>query len=154
MSLFGTLMNKIFGAAPAHAETVTVETTSAPAASAGPNDKVVEAVVAVTDAARSVQGAASTAAAAAVTLASVDIAKILDGMNAKQAQKLNWRQSIVDLMKLVGMDSSQTARKELAKELHYTGDPNDSAAMNIWLHKQVMGKIAANGGKLPEDIKH
>ena len=68
-------------------------------------------------------------------------------------EKLNWKQSIVDLMKLLGLDSSLAARKELAKELHYTGDTNDSATMNVWLHKQVMTKLAANGGKLPADIK-
>ena len=65
-----------------------------------------------------------------------------------------WRTSIVDLMKALDIDSSFAARKELAKELGYTGDSNDSASMNIWLHKQVMAKLAANGGKLPPDIKH
>jgi hypothetical protein len=74
-------------------------------------------------------------------------------MAEKAGQKLNWRSSIVDLMKLVGLDSSLTARKELATELHYTGDQNDSAGMNIWLHKQVMAKLAANGGKVPDDLK-
>ena len=67
--------------------------------------------------------------------------------------KLAWRTSIVDLMKALNLDSSLNARKELAKELNYTGDTNDSATMNVWLHKQIMGKLAANGGKLPADIK-
>ena len=75
-------------------------------------------------------------------------------MAQKNAEKLNWRTSIVDLMKLVGMDSGLSARKTLAQELHYTGDTNDSASMNIWLHKQVMQKIAENGGEVPEDLKH
>ena len=66
---------------------------------------------------------------------------------------LNWRTSIVDLMKLVGMDSSLQARKELATELGYTGDKNDSATMNVWLHKQVMRKLAENGGKVPDELK-
>ena len=74
-------------------------------------------------------------------------------MEAK-GEKLEWRTSIVDLMKALDIDSSFAARKELAKELGYTGDSNDSASMNIWLHKQVMTKLAANGGKLPPDIKH
>jgi hypothetical protein len=74
-------------------------------------------------------------------------------MAKKNPEKLNWRTSIVDLMKLVGMDSSLTARKELAKELNYTGNTTDSASMNMWLHKQVMRKIAENGGKLPADMK-
>ena len=62
--------------------------------------------------------------------------------------------AIVDLMKALDIDSSLAARKELAKELGYTGDTNDSASMNVWLHKQVMAKLAANGGKLPPEIKH
>jgi hypothetical protein len=75
-------------------------------------------------------------------------------MAKQNTQKLNWRTSIVDLMKLVGMDSSLNARKELARELNYSGDTNDSAAMNVWLHKQVMAKIAANGGNVPQDLLH
>ena len=81
---------------------------------------------------------------------SVDVAPILDKAVAAKGEKLEWRTSIVDLMKALDIDSSFTARKELAKELGYTGDSNDSASMNIWLHKQVMTKLAANGGKLPE----
>src|SRR6185437_8283648 len=73
---------------------------------------------------------------------------------AKKGEKLEWRTSIVDLMKALDIDSSLAARKELAKELGYSGDTNDSATMNIWLHKQVMAKLAANGGKLPPEIKH
>ena len=86
-------------------------------------------------------------------MAQVDVEQVLNAMAQKSAEKLNWRTSIVDLMKLLGIDSSITARKELAKELHYTGDSNDSAAMNIWLHRQVMNKVAANGGKVPADLK-
>ena len=69
-----------------------------------------------------------------------------------RAEKLDWRKSIVDLMKLVGMDSSLTARKQLATELHFTGDMNDSASMNVWLHKQVLIKLAENGGKVPLEL--
>ena len=82
----------------------------------------------------------------------VDIEAVLDGLNAERAQKLNWRTSIVDLMKLVGMESSLSERKELADELGYTGDKSDSAAMNIWLHKQVLKKLQDNGGKVPADL--
>src|SRR5256885_16254941 len=85
---------------------------------------------------------------------SVDVAPILDKAVAAKGEKLAWRTSIVDLMKALDIDSSFAARKELAKELGYTGDSNDSASMNIWLHKQVMTKLAANGGKLPPEIKH
>ncbi len=84
----------------------------------------------------------------------VDVAPILDKAVAAKKEKLEWRTSIVDLMKALDIDSSFAARKELAKELGYTGDSNDSASMNIWLHKQVMAKLAANGGKLPPEIKH
>ncbi len=82
----------------------------------------------------------------------VDIEEVLDGLNAERDQKLNWRSSIVDLMKLVGMESSLSERKELADELGYTGDKSDSAAMNIWLHKQVLKRLRDNGGKVPADL--
>lgn len=82
----------------------------------------------------------------------VDVAAILDGLAAKNPEKLDWKKSIVDLMKLVGMDSSFKARKQLAQELNYTGDPNDSASMNVWLHKQVLIKISENGGKVPQEL--
>jgi hypothetical protein len=74
-------------------------------------------------------------------------------MAAKNGQNLNWKQSIVDLMKLLGLDSSLDARKSLAQELNYSGDTSDSASMNIWLHKQVMNKLAENGGKVPAELK-
>ena len=82
----------------------------------------------------------------------VDVEAILNDMAQKNSQKLNWRTSIVDLLKLLGLDSSLASRKELAQELNYSGDMNDSAAMNIWLHKQVMKKLAENGGKVPADL--
>ncbi|MGE5217498.1 MAG: DUF3597 domain-containing protein [Chloroflexota bacterium] len=84
---------------------------------------------------------------------SVDVAAIVDKAAAATGEKLAWRTSIVDLMKALNLDSSLTARKQLASELKYTGDTNDSATMNVWLHKQIMGKLSANGGKLPADIK-
>jgi hypothetical protein len=87
-------------------------------------------------------------------MSQVDVAAVLTKMAAANKEKLDWKKSIVDLMKLLGLDSSLTARKELAKELHYDGDMNDSAKMNIWLHKQVMQKLAANGGKVPDDLKN
>jgi hypothetical protein len=127
MSIFGKIMGAIFG-------------TKADAAPAGGG--------AAADAGSS-GGAAATPAAA-----TVDVAPILDKAVAAKGEKLAWRTSIVDLMKALDIDSSLGARKELAKELGYTGDSNDSASMNIWLHKQVMTKLAANGGVLPPDIKH
>ena len=83
----------------------------------------------------------------------IDVAAVLDKAVAAKKQKLEWRTSIVDLMKALDLDSSLTARQELARELHYQGDTNDSAKMNIWLHGQLMRKLAENGGKLPADIR-
>ena len=79
--------------------------------------------------------------------------RVLDKAVAAQKEKLEWRTSIVDLMKALNLDSSLAARKELAKELNYSGDTNNSATMNIWLHKQVIRKLAENGGKVPDDLK-
>jgi Domain of unknown function (DUF3597) len=129
MSIFGKIMSAIFG-------------TKADAAPAGGG--------ASTPASGGTSAGAGSAAAPAK---SVDVAPILDKAVAAKKEKLEWRTSIVDLMKALDIDSSLGARKELAKELGYTGDTNDSATMNIWLHKQVMAKLAANGGKLPADVK-
>jgi hypothetical protein len=97
--------------------------------------------------------ASATAAPAAPPAQTVDVAAVVDKAAAAKGEKLAWRTSIVDLMKALGLDSSLTARKQLASELKYTGDMNDSATMNVWLHKQIMAKLAANGGQLPSDIK-
>jgi hypothetical protein len=136
MSIFGKIMSAIFG----------TKAGAAPASgSAGP-------VIAGSEAPAAPGGSGGSPAAAAPAQ-SVDVASILDKAVAAKKEKLEWRTSIVDLMKALDIDSSLAARKELAKELGYTGDSNDSASMNIWLHKQVMVKLAANGGKLPADIK-
>jgi len=124
MSIFGKIMGAIFGS---HAEAAT------PADGAG--------------------GGTATSSGGAVA-GSVDVAAILDKAVAAKKEKLEWRTSIVDLMKALDVDSSLSARKELAKDLKYPSDTNDSAAMNIWLHKQMMAQLAANGGKLPPDMKH
>ena len=136
MSIFGKIMSAIFGSKAA-------ATPASGGAAAG-------------GAATSGSGAApsSAPAAPAAPPQSVDVAAIVDKAAAAKGEKLEWRTSIVDLMKALDIDSSLSARKELAKELGYTGDSNDSASMNIWLHKQVMAKLAANGGKLPPEIKH
>ncbi len=83
---------------------------------------------------------------------SVDVNAVLNDLASKNSEQLDWRKSIVDLMKLVGIDSSLSSRKELAKELGYTGDSSDSATMNVWLHKQVLKKLAENGGKIPAEL--
>jgi hypothetical protein len=89
---------------------------------------------------------------AAATAERVNIEQVLDGMAANNPQKLNWRTSIVDLMKLVGMESSLQERKELADELGYSGDKSDSAKMNMWLHKEVLRRMEQNGGKVPANL--
>ena len=106
---------------------------------------------AATDAPAAAPAAAPAPAAAAPV---VDVEVVLVDLASKNAEKLNWRTSIVDLMKLLQLDSSLASRKELAQELHFTGDTNDSASMNIWLHRQVMIKLAENGGKVPEELKN
>ncbi|OHD09525.1 DUF3597 domain-containing protein [Sphingopyxis sp. RIFCSPHIGHO2_12_FULL_65_19] len=95
---------------------------------------------------------AATQAMATAAAAPVDVEAILTAEAAKTDQDLNWRTSIVDLMKLLGLDSSLANRKELATELGYTGELDGSAEMNIWLHKAVMRELAANGGKVPADL--
>ena len=120
-------------------------------------DKIKNAIFGTKAAATSPGSAAPSPGAGAPASApaqAIDIAPILDSAVAAKKEKLQWRTSIVDLMKALDLDSSLSARKDLAKELGYTGDANDSATMNVWLHKQVMTKIAANGGKVPEDLKH
>ena len=144
MSLFHKILSKIFPSDhPAVAQ-------NAPSAATAPATTSPQDTGAGTAPAASSKPAASAAANAPP----VDVEAVLNGLAQKNSEKLNWRTSIVDLMKLVGMDSGLSARKTLAQELHYTGDTNDSASMNIWLHKQVMQKIAENGGKVPEDLKH
>ena len=96
---------------------------------------------------------AAVVATAPSPIAAVDVEKLLTDLSQKSPEKLNWRNSIVDLMKLLAIDSSLSARKDLAKELNYTGDMDDSASMNVWLHRQVMNKVAANGGNVPNDLK-
>ena len=128
MSIFGKIMGAIFG----------TKADAAPASGGAAGGAAAE-------------GAA--AGGSAAPAATVDVAPILDAAVKAKGEKLEWRTSIVDLMKALDIDSSFTARKELAKELGYTGDSNDSASMNIWLHKQVMTKLAQNGGKVPADLK-
>jgi hypothetical protein len=139
MGLFNDLMTKIFS----HSPTGSASTGSGTSATQQ----------AATPGAGSAQTATpapgSTAAPGTQT---VDVEAILNGLAAKNPEKLDWKHSIVDLMKLVGMDSSLSARKELADDLHYTGDKNDSASMNIWLHKEVLKKLSENGGKVPAEL--
>ena len=136
MSIFGNILSAIFHHSSSAAAAATA---SAPAADAA--------------AAPSPAPSAPAPAPAAAPAAAVDVTVIMDGLAAQSSERLDWRRSIVDLMKLLNLDSSLAARKELAQELSYTGDTNDSASMNIWLHKQVMTKLAENGGKVPDELR-
>jgi len=146
MSIFGKIMGAILGP---HANAAPAAGGAAPAGSAPSSGG---SPASASPAAGS--SSASSSPASAAPPQSVDVAEIVDKAAKAKGEKLEWRTSIVDLMKALDIDSSLSARKELAHELGYTGDTNDSATMNIWLHKQVMAKLAANGGKLPPDIKH
>ncbi len=128
MSVFGSIMSKIFGHGAAAAGAAPAAPTSTPTSTA-----------------------ASATTAPAPT---VDVGAVLSDLAAKSGQPSNYKTSIVDLMKLLGLDSSMENRRELATELHFSGDMNDSASMNIWLHKQVMTKLAENGGKVPAELTH
>jgi hypothetical protein len=133
MSIFGSIMSSIFGG-PASAA-------PAPPASAPPQSS-------------SGPSPAPTPRPGGSAAAPVDVAAVMDELADKSDEDLDWRHSIVDLMKLLKLDSSLTARKKLAEELHFEGNTKDSAAMNIWLHKQVMIKLAESGGKVPSELKH
>ena len=135
MGLFGTIMEKLGFGAAAHAATPSPAT--APA-SAAPSASV-----------------AAPAAVQPAAISAVDVVGKLEGLAAQNPQRLNWKTSIVDLMKLLNLDSSLTARKELATELGCPADKiGDSAQMNMWLHKTVLQKMAANGGNIPKELLH
>jgi hypothetical protein len=134
MSIFGSIVSAIFGGSPAAA----AQPEAAPAASPG---------------APAAAPASPDAPAGQPVAASVDVAAVLTAKAAEAGQTLDWRHSIVDLMKLLNLDSSLGARKTLAGELHYTGNTDDSASMNVWLHAEVMQKLAENGGTVPADLK-
>ena len=129
MSIFDSIKNAIFGHAAA----------TLPAAGTAPATPVAAAPTAT--------------APATAPLSDTGLEAQLTHLSAKSSQKLNWQTSIVDLMKLVGLDPSLANRKQLAQELGYTGDTADSATMNIWLHKAVMEKLAASGGAVPPTLK-
>ncbi|MGE4064263.1 MAG: DUF3597 domain-containing protein [Rhodospirillaceae bacterium] len=143
MSIFGRIMDKIFRGKKAEARETPPTRTGAPQQGQ------------FSPQAQTQQGGTAMQRPAPpqpAPMQAVDVEEVLNEMAEKNPQKLNWRTSIVDLMKLLGMESSLAERKELAQELGYKGDMNDSATMNMWLHKQVMQKLAQNGGKVPKEL--
>ena len=133
MGIFSTIRDAIFGRAQAAPRPAP----AAPAPAATPTPA---------------PAAAAPAPAPAPAPQPVDIEKVLTDMAAHDGRDLNWRTSIVDLMKLVGMESSLAERKDLAQELGYTGALDGSAEMNMWLHRRVMQELAANGGHVPASM--
>ena len=145
MSIFGNIMSAIFrhgSGSSAPTEAGPVATQAQPKTGAGN-----------VAGSGGTPSAAPAAGSAASPQSRVDVEAVLNNLARQSREKLDWRGSIVDLMKLLKLDSSLSARQQLAKELHYQGDLKDSAAMNIWLHKQVMIKLAENGGRVPDDLK-
>jgi hypothetical protein len=144
MSVFGNIVSAIFGSK--HAASVT--------AGAGPSAPSPSAVSQASTSAPSPSAAAPAgAAAAARPISRADVEAILQKLAAEQREDLDWKKSIVDLMKLLKLDSGLGARKKLAQELGYTGPRDGSAKMNIWLHQRVMTKLAESGGKVPDSLK-
>ena len=145
MSVFGNIMSSIFGHAKAQASPAAPGTASK--TSASPSAGTPEP-----SGSASVSGAPKSAATQSAE-PQVDVEAVLTRLAGQNREKLEWRTSIVDLMKLLDLDSGLSARKQLARELNYTGDTNDSAKMNMWLHRQVMIKLAENGGKVPDSLR-
>ena len=150
MGLFNTLMSKIFS----HASTADQPKAAAgaPASQGAIPGAIGTTPAATAPAAGSAPAPKAAPAAAAAPAQQVDVEATLNALAKKNPEHLDWKRSIVDLMKLVGMESSLSARKELAHDLHYTGDTNDSATMNMWLHEEVMKKLSENGAKIPNDL--
>lgn len=144
MGLFSGIMSKIFG----HSKAVTQQAVASIPAPAASSPAPAESSATMPPAVSAVPAASVPVPPTPV----VDVTAILDDLAKHHSEKLDWRKSIVDLMKLVGMDSSLASRKELAHDLNYSGDTGDSAQMNIWLHKEVIKQLAANGGKVPADL--
>jgi Domain of unknown function (DUF3597) len=158
MSIFGSIASAIFGSA-AHAEGAAPAAPSpaakadAPAAPAQGESAAMPAkptTMAANDKGTPPAAAPTAASPNIIAKTPVDVMAVLDKLDDATDEKLEWSTSIVDLMKLLGLDSSLAARKQLAKELGYPGDSADSAKMNVWLHKAVMVKLGENGGIVPE----
>ncbi|MDB6454040.1 DUF3597 domain-containing protein [Falsirhodobacter sp. 20TX0035] len=151
MSIFSKIKGAIFGKAEA-AERSAPSTTPASTPAPAPQKDVAASAPQTTPAAPAPSAAPAPTSAAPTPAAPVDVMASLEATAKAKGSDLNWRTSIVDLMKLLDIDSSLANRKDLAKELHYTGDLDGSAEMNIWLHKAVMRELAKNGGKVPSEL--
>jgi len=140
MSILGSIVSTILGHGSASATPATTTAQATPSASASTTPQTAPVSPAP--------------AASAAPAAPVDVDAVLTSLAANHHEKLDWKHSIVDLLKVLDLDSSLAARRALATELHYIGDEHDTAAMNIWLHKQVIAELVKNGGKVPSDLQH
>jgi hypothetical protein len=145
MSVFGSIVSAIFGSKHAAGVTAAAGSSSPPASSRTTSASAAPA--------GATAAAAPAGAPAAKPISKADVEAILAKLDDEQDEDLDWKTSIVDLMKLLKLDSSLGARKQLAQELGYTGALDGSAAMNVWLQKQVMTKLAESGGKVPDSLK-
>ena len=152
MGIFSSIKEKLFGKAAEEKPAGTVTAEAVKPVTADVSATPTKADASATAATAGKDTAVTPAAGTATSAAPVDVAAIMDAAVKKNGQKLDWRKSIVDMMKALDLDSSLSARKELADELGYTGDKNDSATMNVWLHKALMKALAENGGKVPADL--
>jgi hypothetical protein len=132
MSIFGSIVSAIFGSSHATGAVPAAGSSAAPTSSAE---------------------SSAPSAAVAKPMSTAEVEAMIEKIADQQSEKYNWKQSIVDLMKLLKLDSSLTARKQLAQELGYTGALDGSAEMNVWLHTQVMTKLAESGGKVPDSLR-
>jgi len=153
MSIFKDILNKLLHRGQSTTGTATATPGTTPTANSGTTAPSASPGAPAPGAVPPPGSAPAPAAAPAQQpLSQVDVEAVMDKAASEAGQPLNWRTSIVDTLKALGIDSSLEHRKALAKELNYSGDTNDSAAMNTWLHKRVMQELAANGGKLPKDL--
>jgi hypothetical protein len=144
MSILGSIITTIFNHGKAPATPASTSTPAAPSESPAP----------APTAPASPAAPETTAPAPAAPSAPIDIDAVLTQLAATHHERLDWKHSIVDFLKVLNLDSSLAARRELATELHYSGDEHDTAAMNIWLHREVIAELVKNGGKVPDELKH
>src|SRR5262245_64146665 len=146
MSVFGNIVSAIFGSKqPASGSAATCSSAPSPSASPGKATSSPSTATAV--------GTSAPSTGAAKPISKADVEAILAKLAEEQDEDYDWKRSIVDLMKPLKLDSGLGARKQLAQELGYTGALDGSAEMNVWLHKQVMTKLAESGGKVPDNLR-
>jgi hypothetical protein len=152
MSILGSIINAVLG--PGKAASQAPSTTPTSVDPPGSASAPAPAARAPSTTAAPAPLAPAATSSSAVAGSTVDVEVVLAKLASQKKEKLDWRHSIVDLMKVLDLDSSLAARKQLATELHYDGDTGDSVKMNVWLHRQVVRKLAENGGMVPDNLKH